>query len=286
MRKIILPQDYISYAYSENLRELCQPLFKNTNIDLFRYVRLYRNGNCIILSTDLAFEKFILLRHEGKFNFDVRILNAMFNNKQLSKKTNRMCAFTEEVDKIGYWDDLWKEFNIVSCLNIVDKFDKYYERFGFLSRRGKNFYNFYVNHYNILEKFICYFREKSKDLIRNAEKNNFVWLNNHPSYSILLKDFEQKAVKESCDIVSLKNNFNLKKYSISNGDVNIFITSCELKCLRYFGLGFTYKEIGDILQLSSRTIETHMQHIKDKMGACSSSQLLKIYHSSSLMDLN
>lgn len=287
MGDIIVPQNYVSFAYANDFRKLCQPLFLNTNIDLFRYVRLYKDGGYFNFSTAPEVDKFLLFECKGKLCSDVKYLDATFHDKYSAKiKENRINVFTEDIDIGGYWAPYFKEFNIKSSFSIMEKFDDYYEKFEFVTRFNKNIYTFYINHYDILEKFILYFRERGTNLINIGEKNKFIWLNSNPTYCKIVQNLARIIPKKEENIARLKDSFKLKKYIIGNDNSKACITSRELECLQYLGRGFSYKEIGNILQLSARTIETHVQHIKDKLGMHSHSQLLKTYHSSTVATLD
>lgn len=286
MNNIITKPNYISFTYARDLRNLCQPLFQGTNVDSFHYVRAYHDGGYISLNTDLKIEEFELFEGNGKFNHDVKILDSVFDNKKFSKSkyTNRIYLFTEDVDN-GYWARVFKKFNVKTCFNIIEKYNDYYERFGFRSRFDKSPYSFYVNHYDVLERFVLYFKEHGINLIKAGEKNKAIWFNNNPKYNKLVQNLKETFSEEDNHIETLKARFRIRKYPINNSSIKSYLTPHELKCLQHFGQGFTYKEIGNILRISYRTVETHMRRIRDKLDIHSHSQLLKIYHSSALINL-
>jgi len=87
-------------------------------------------------------------------------------------------------------------------------------------------------------------------------------------------------------VANLTSRFRLKKYPLANGNVKTYLTARELESLQCLAQGFTCKEIGNILGITDRTIQTHLEHVKNKLGVCSRGQLLKIYHSSSLAKLS
>jgi DNA-binding NarL/FixJ family response regulator len=49
----------------------------------------------------------------------------------------------------------------------------------------------------------------------------------------------------------------------------------ELQVLRCIGRGLSNREIGDELFISAKTVESHREHIKDKLGLASSGDLLR-----------
>jgi len=119
-------------------------------------------------------EEFMLIDSKGSFNFDFRLWEAVFNSAVFSKNINnnkKIRMFREDIDIVDFWSDLFERFNIKSSLSVVEKFDNYYEIFGFTTRFNKSLYSFYMNHYDVIENFMMYFKEHGSDLIRTAEKN-------------------------------------------------------------------------------------------------------------------
>lgn len=281
MHNIAVPSNY-TFGYAKELYNLCQPLFPSGSIDSFHYVRVYHDGRYLSLNTNLDIEKFELFDTKGEFIHDHKILKAAFDSKRF--KTHRIYAFTEDIDD-GYWASMFEKLSIKSCFNIIEKNNNFYERFSFISKLNRKQGNFYFNEANLLENFILYFKEHGADLIKDSEKNSFIWLNNYPKYCDTVKKLENTLTKEETYITDLKNSFKLKKYPLIRSNTKVYLTQRELNCLHQLGQGFSCKEIGKVLQLSHRTIESHLQNIKDKLGICSQGELLKIYHSSMLAKL-
>ena len=53
------------------------------------------------------------------------------------------------------------------------------------------------------------------------------------------------------------------------------LTDREMEVLRLVGMGNTNAEIGGIMHLSIRTVESHRAHLQDKLGAVSRSDLVR-----------
>jgi DNA-binding CsgD family transcriptional regulator len=286
MGKIIMPKNYVASTHANDFRSLCQPLLSSTDIAACSYVRLYQDGGYFHLTSNSAIDEFMFVKSKGKFLFDVKLLDVLFVKEKLSgNKGNKMCLFTEDINDIGYWTKIYEEFNVKSSLNIIEKRNGYYELFWFITRFGKSMYSFYINHYDVLENFTLYFREKGADLLLIGEKSRFIFTNSNPEYCKMVQYLTEAIGKEDKHIADLKANFKLKRYPINGNYAKTYVTSRELECLYYLGQGFSCKEVSSILQIGSRTVETHLKHMKDKLGVYSNSQLLKIYHSSSLANL-
>lgn len=73
-----------------------------------------------------------------------------------------------------------------------------------------------------------------------------------------------------------------KKFLYHIGLGRFSITEREFDCLLLFSHGKTYKEIGRYLSISPRTVETHIEHIKEKCNFNSSSAMLEEFAQYSL----
>lgn len=62
-----------------------------------------------------------------------------------------------------------------------------------------------------------------------------------------------------------KNPFSIRKYYFSSNH-EMYLTAREVSCLAQVALGLTVKEIAQTLGISYRTVESHMNNIKNKLG--------------------
>src|SRR3990167_2645312 len=110
--------------------------------------------------------------------------------------------------------------------------EKYHEIFNF-SAAAENYkiLQLYSNTIEVLQKFCAYFIEKKCEDFLNSLGISSLYSN-----QILTFAKEKK------------------------------ITARELDCLHHLSKGLTAKEIGKTLKISHRTVETHLQHIKEKAG--------------------
>ena len=60
-------------------------------------------------------------------------------------------------------------------------------------------------------------------------------------------------------------------------DPKIYLTKKDLLCLRMLASGKTMKEIGSQLKISPRTVEAHLNTIKNKTGLLCKSQLITFF---------
>ncbi|MBU0744307.1 MAG: LuxR C-terminal-related transcriptional regulator [Gammaproteobacteria bacterium] len=279
---IILPSKYLSFCQSKDFYDLCVPLFLSTVIDSVIYFQTHLDGGYFHLSTSPEINNYMYIKNKGKHVADFRILDALFKGQTGFKKK---CVFIEDIADRNYWVPTYEELGIKSSINIIEKHDKYYDGFWFIARSGKAPYSFFVNHYDVLENFILYFKERARDLIEQGKREKIIWFNNKPEYSEVVQRLEGVVLKDSQNFANLKNRFKLKRYSINKDNLKYYITPREMQCLQYLGQGLSCKEIGNLLYVSSRTVESHLQKIKTRLGVCSRNQLLKVYHANCLASI-
>ncbi len=62
------------------------------------------------------------------------------------------------------------------------------------------------------------------------------------------------------------------------------LTSREIKCLSLLSIGKSAKEIARILEISPRTIETHVLNIKKKLNLNTKSQIVNFFWENSIFN--
>lgn len=90
--------------------------------------------------------------------------------------------------------------------------------------------------------------------------------------SELIKAFHSSKIRTKKKKLFLKK-INDETHKIRN---HFHLTKREIECLSYLLRGKTFKEIALTLKLSPRTVECHINNIKEKVGAHTKSELIKI----------
>lgn len=287
MPNLIVPKNYVCFANVNDIHTLCEPLLFNSEVDMFTYVRVYKDGNFFHIGTYTEYEKYVLydLRCEASINY--KLLDTIQNSVRFSKNKDnkKSCWFVTEIFREDYWHNLYNGFNIDSYFCISEKVADYYEVFFFASRSRKNISSFYLNHHDALENFMLYFKEYGADLLKLGEKNKIIIPpERNLEFHRVMQNLEKQVANEN-SAGKIGNSFKLKKYPLHRNGIKFYITPSELKCLKFLAQGYSAKETANVLQLSFRTVETHLQNMKDKLGFFSSGQLLKAYHTSTLKDI-
>lgn len=115
----------------------------------------------------------------------------------------------------------------------------------------------YLANIDLLRRFLDHFREKAGPLIQEASH-----------HKITIPGKFDAAPKLFC----LKE---LNRSGFLNEPDFVEFTARELECMRLLAKGYTQKMIAKELDISIRTVETHLNHVKDKTHTHSRGELVQ-----------
>lgn len=266
---IILPSNHFTLISGNFVDQICQPL-KLLGITCFNYTRLYANDSTLQLTNRPLFLKDFYangLYASGCFEYaNQEYLPGYILSSTLDDAAQPVFTFAREYHDIDH------------VLTISKKNQENWEFYHFGGPR--NFValpGFYLSNIDLLEKFILHFQEKAQKLIIQANKQRIYHsINRAPNLTekkgvaLPLATFSQQT--------SLRKQFleqlSTKRFPLVACDQKIILTKREMDCLRELFKGYPAREIGQRLCVSSRTVETHIVHIKDKLQCDTKTQLI------------
>lgn len=133
------------------------------------------------------------------------------------------------------------------------------------SAKNYGVYNLYTNKIELLNGISQFILEKAAPEIKLAEKN-----------LDLLPILTNKINITKPQIAYDSFKLDLSKYTFYRNEQEISLTKREIECLYYLSIGKTAYEISLILSISKRTVETHVQNIKNKLAIYKQCQLASI----------
>lgn len=138
-------------------------------------------------------------------------------------------------------------FDHDNCFMIINKREEFFEYFIYYSsRKNDTAINFYLNSIDKLETFSSCFVNSANSLIARADKNRII-------AKISPCNFQKNS----------KNTF----FEI--------LTEREKDVAKLLVTGATIKDIGVALRISPRTVESHVENMKDKLNCSRKSSLVK-----------
>ncbi len=248
---------FIHSTSGDIIKQICQPLAR-INISFFLFVRDYKNGQRIWVTT------------HGDWT-------ERFYIESLYKHSAFECPATIYTPGHYLWSTLpgqnvfamAREFNIDHGITMVTAYPEYYEFFHFgTTPDNPQILNFYINHRNVLEKFMAYFKDTASDLIKKLEKVPILvpYPTRHEKKQILVPNSEINV----CDFLT---EIERERHYLKNDNEDVYLTKREAECLKLCLNGKTLERIADTLGISDRTVEAHIDHVKEKLDCYKQFQL-------------
>jgi DNA-binding CsgD family transcriptional regulator len=242
------------------MKKIAEPLFINTEITNFSYLKFCSDGSVINLTTDIRW-----IDYRFSENIKYRILF----EKQLEEgvvEKPYMYLWPNVIDNklLGalHANGIWNGCNIYIPKN------NQIEVFSFSSSvNNTNIQNFYINNFNFLNKFIIYFMNNMNLLHEAEEKKNRI-ITDIQFPCLLANETKNKCIDQ-------KKIFDLKKVNITS---ELSLSKKEIECCYYLSKGLSIKGIAHKMGLSPRTIETHVNHIKLKSNCYTTDLLIEYIH--------
>lgn len=243
--------------YTNDIRDIVEPLKKTAKIEHFSYQRSYANTT--------PREQIFFTTHPS-FTENIFIPEKFY---ELA-----FCADPDEYQDALY---LWAFFekNIVHQavkenlgfahgITIIKKKTNHCEFFYFGTGEKNNLINaFFINNLFLFESFISEFEEKTKKILSHAEKNKFIVPESAGDQTII-------PAQQYFNILNTNKYIPSKKHlvkTISSQKKQSNITPRELNCAQLIIKGLNAKQIARQFNISKRTVEKHIEHLKFKMGA-------------------
>lgn len=257
-------EEHITLTSSDAVKTICAPLSSSLNTNYFSYVRRFVDGSEFCLTTDAQWTSLFLKE---------KLYNLVGSNTG-----NVGCIESGSQIKILPWamidskiSSIQKSFSNISIgitiANIKPKYTDFYY-FGTYSHE-KWMSEFYLSNTDLLLRFCNYFHEQASDLLKLSEKNeNLIYLPN---------TFSQKTKSNNILIDEFLKDTQVKKHTVNTPGGLVPITKKEMQCMQLLCQGSNAREIAEHLFLSQRTVETHINNIKNKVNITSKSDLIKLF---------
>lgn len=225
------------------MQEIAAPLKKYFDINFFGHLKLQANSY-IALTTSHHWAEWFHAHID-----DNHVANIMLHNEKIGLWENRR-------DQTIY-NIMRNDFNISNGIRFVYKHENFIELFSFASdNANRSLIEWYFNNLDVLEKFILYFKDSARLLIKSSKENSFKSTTNEliNNEKIISTDTRQSFLQEISN----------KRFYFEN---NRYLTKKEMLCATQIGFGLSIKEVARKFNVSPRTVETHLIHIKEKMNA-------------------
>lgn len=249
-----------SLELAGNVFTICKPFFKRYQLNAFSYARIYPDGSRTELWSDaLALEHTFFKK---KYIVGAYTPNYFSEGERfafLQEKVNGYPKILRErytqqlIDQRDYFNHDHSFITINRELDFCEYFI-YYAPVGAHSK-----INFYVNHLDILNNFATHFKHAAADLIEAADACRIPM----PGYSLLCGNKVLPVLGVQENQILHSNQLTVRQQEVAALLLN----------------GKVAREMGEILRISKRTVESHIEQIKLKTNCENKSELIGYLHS-------
>jgi len=238
--------------------KITEPLNKNFGISTFTYIRLFEN-KMFRISNNTKWSNYYIKNQLYELDYQdscQEYISKMGNN-------NSLLAICNPKAKVV---DCMRNHDVYHGMSIYKKFNNYIEVYNFAtSSERSEIINFYLNNSTLFERFITYFKNKANCLRDYNDNNKLICRKNN---LLLPNNLNYEANKYNFIVMT-----TLDKINISN--VTVKITRREAECLYLLSQGKCIKEIAKVLNISPRTAECYITHLKEKLNCRFKDELIK-----------
>jgi DNA-binding CsgD family transcriptional regulator len=250
-KQLILPNNHFLIDSATETQKICKPLFDAFNINGFVYAKIYKDGRALPIISERRYLNLHLSHPEfptiapipsefwrmQSFYF----LPGSVQDNQYQKLLQLTRAELKQ-DHPFY---------------LINRYQDYLEIFVFVA--APDYYqvvNTYLNNMRELKKFCFFFKSETIKLRQEGEQHKIQFP------SLTLPDFSVEY--QNKDLHQFTQTIEVKNYLLDKFNINL--TKREIDCLYYLGKGHSLKGIGQQLDITSRTVETHLNRVKSKLG--------------------
>jgi len=255
---MLLPDNHPSLSKCTDVKSIFSALMGNTEISFFDYGKFYDNGKCLFLPTQANIVK-CLFKHEWQPTIP----------EYLTTQESIYYIRPKKDFNFGLLHEIESRYNLVTMLDIIKRGVGYYELFcfGFSNTDIDRNINFCLNQKDPIERFTKDFKKTASSIIEPLE-DHLIWVPDHMRSNV--RGFTKYPRTTE------------KPFRFNSTVLNITFTERQIECLYYLSLGYSAKDIANILDISHRTIESFINQIKFKLHCTRKHEIIKFINENNL----
>jgi len=244
---MIINSNHPTFSTCKDVIQISKPL-KELGIIYFDYTRSDNDGGRIWLTNHASStERYLTKKYY-----------LCGNVEGLPSKYKPQIVFLDTLPKQYIYDDVIRSHDIDHAMQIINPQENSCEFFGFATKKGNTgIINTYLTKLDMLKKFCAHFVELAQPLIKLVEKNKIIL----PFHS------------DSLDFLDKDDSGNELNYDSSSICKNL-LPKRQLECARLLIAGKKIREIAVCLNLSPRTVEHYLNHLKKKLDCRNKTELI------------
>lgn len=242
-------------SLASDVDKICKSFLQARGLSYFHFRRIFKDNTFVVLSNDISF------------------CTDFFKNN-IKEPSYYIPTYIRQ-SSVYFWDECMSP----EIIDLTREKHGLYHGITILSRR-KNFYDcsafampefhsapssYYLHILKDLQTFSELFPKRASSLIEKACQNR-----------IKLLSSREDQNRQSFFLPERSARHPLSDHP------DDYITTYELLCLQLFQDGKSYKQIGELLSMSPRTVETHLSRLKIRTGLTLRDLFLKSFRISSV----
>lgn len=242
----------------QDVSQICEPILEFFGIKYFELYRVYPDNSFIVLTTHPEWVHFYFSNHF----FEITDTDC---HERLSQYDFVLWNRWPESDT-AVWEITQQanNFDLTNTITLICKNEEALNAFSFgAPTKSVDIDNKYLVNMSVLEKFAYYFLSKAHKLIEESNKLK-------SRLPVQKRDSDKNNFLEKNEIMKCLDIKNIP-FFIDNKEV--VLTEKETKISLYYLQGISAKRIAHKLNASNRTIEWHIENIKQKLGCYSKTHL-------------
>ena len=254
MKKIIT---HPSLKFADDLKDICSPL-RSLGIEYFAHVNLDEKSRFSALGMQPEFVK--LYFEKQYYNYDIHMMSSRLPEEYVIWDTVERARETKSLH-----DDL-SSFSIGHTFTVIQNNNNSKDCYHFAAKLGnEGINNRYLQHVDLLKKFIMHFTEKvsNRKELKSAYNVKFEMSGESSGY------FVTNDIPDA-DSHRFLHAIKIEKIYVNSSS---YLTKREFECLHWLSMGKTAEEVGLIMSITARTIKAHIANIKTKLNCRTQFQL-------------
>lgn len=252
---------HICWDYTKDVNEICAEFFKKFNFNYFDYARFYPNGEVVFLFSDPDWVKQFFNTPDYIPPCNILLPGAHLWDAYIPESF--LAIATQEFKHSRGLTLLFRSIDFIEVLNFAAPME------------NKQALDLYLNNRGFLEQFGHYFINKAADMIETIEKKPL-----HIQYEISWDSKKSEIIPDTPNFFPKhkKNSLCLNAGLSKILSMTTHLTRREIECLSFITEGYSAKRIAQQLNISPRTVEKHIDAIKEKINCRTQYELLSFLH--------
>lgn len=242
------------YQFSKVFNEICEPIFATSPITFCSIGRLFQDGTYTSFMSDPTWTEHYLKKHyfptlklwleaeisQHQPGFSLWTLSSIFSKNEALAALQKDCFL----------------FDYKNGINIVDVYPNYFELTRFSSGKAEGVDDYFIEKQDELRHFILYLKEKIQSNNCLAAEFNAHYVLPYQLDTLLLQGVNNKENCTQNKVSKFYIGYPLKEEH--------YLTKNEISYLIPYLLGIPKVKIATQYHISVRTVEKHIENIKEK----------------------